>query len=316
MISRADFRSMADLGRLLAHQLWRVPADVALVAAVPDSGRVPAAFLGLQIGRPVVDLDDLLDDLLGGAPAGAPPGGPERGRVLLVDDTCLTGRTMAAARARLAAARPGLAVTSLAAYVRPEAAGAVELALETVPGPVVCEWSLFRAWTGKACFDLDGILCGDCPAEDDDDGPRYRRFLETAPPLVVPRGRLRRIVTARLERYRPETEAWLERHGIAWDALDMLDLPSEAERRRLRPQARFKAAAFLADAEAALFVESESWQAREIAALAGGRPVFDYQARRALDAGLVAGHGLQRRVRRRLLGLGRDVSRRLLGRPA
>ena len=99
----------------------------------------------------------------------------------------------------------------------------------------------------------------------------------------MPRRRLRTIVTARLERYRPETEAWLARAGIAYDRLVMLDLATDAERRRTRPQGRFKAAVFAADAGAALFVESESWQAREIARAAGGKAVFDYQARVMLD---------------------------------
>ena len=304
MVSLADFRSVADMSRLVTRNLWRIPGDVRVVAAVPESGRVPAAIVALQTGRPLVDLDALV-------------GTPTEGRALVVDDVCLTGRTMRAARARLAEARPGLAVTSLAVYARPEAAGAVDLALETVEGPLVLEWSLLRAWGSRACLDLDGVLCGDCPAADDDDGERYRKFLETAPALVAPRGRIRRIVTARLERYRPETEAWLAARGIRWDALDMLDLPSEAERRRLRPQARFKAQAFLADPEAALFVESESWQAREIAALSGGKPVFDFETGTALDAASVAGPrpGLARRAGRRLGGLG-QAAMRLLGGPA
>jgi hypothetical protein len=270
--------------------LWRLPGEVALIAAIPESGRLAAAFLGLQIGRPVTDLPALL--------AGAAPAG----RVLLVDDVCRSGATMAAARAQLAARFPGLPVTRLAVFCRAGAEAAVDLALAPAPAALVCEWSLFRSpLLARASFDLDGVLCADCPAELDDDGPGYRRFLATAAPQVVPKGPLRRIVTARLEKYRPETEAWLARHGIVCETLVMLDLPSDAERRRLRPQARFKAEAYRGDPGSVLFVESESWQAREIARRAGGKAVFDYQTRRLLDAAAVpAPPGPARRLAGRL----------------
>lgn len=293
MVAAADFRSVGDLAATIAHNLWRLPADVAAVAGIPESGRLPAAFLALQAGRPLLDLDALL--------AGPPP--DRAGSLLLVDDLVLTGATMAAARARLADRHPGLAVHRLAAFVRPGAEAAVDLALAPAPADPVLEWSLFRGpLVGRTCFDLDGIFCGDCPAAEDDDGPRYRAFLAAATPQAVPRGRLRTLVTARLEKYRPETEAWLARHGIAYGRLEMLGLATEAERRRTRPQGRFKASVFAADPGAALFVESESWQAREIAR-AAGKPVFDYQGRTLLDPALLqaaapAGGGLRARLRR------------------
>jgi hypothetical protein len=302
MVAVTDFRTVADLSRTIAHNLWRLP-DVAQVVAIPESGRLPAAFLALQAGRPMLDLEILLA-----------PGTEPKGPVLLVDDVALSGATMTAARARVADRHPGLAVHRLAVFCRPEAEAAVDLAFAAAPPDPLFEWSLFRsAVLERTCFDLDGILCGDCPAEDDDDGARYRRFLETATPQVVPRGRLRTIVTARLEKYRPETEAWLMRAGIAYERLIMLGLDSEAERRRTRPQGRFKAEVYAADSGAALFVESESWQAREIARAAGGKPVFDYQARAMLDRETLAEPGLGRRLRRRAAGLGRRVARRLAG---
>ena len=130
-------------------------------------------------------------------------------------------------------------------------------------------------------------------------------------PQVVPRHRLHSVVTARLEKYRPETEAWLARHGIACDRLVMLEGMTDAERRRTRPQGRFKAAAFVADAGAALFVESESWQAREIARGAGGKAVFDYQSRALMTREALAERSLPHRLRRRLTGLGHRVAARL-----
>lgn len=301
MVAVTDFRTVAELARVVSHNLWRLPA-VARVVAIPESGRLPAALIGLQTGLPVADLESVL------APGAATPDGP----VLLVDDACLTGATMRAARERLAARHPGLAAHRLAVFCRPEAEAAVDMWLAAAPPDPVFEWSLFRSpLMARTCFDLDGILCGDCPAEDDDDGPRYRRFLAAATPQVVPRHPVRTIVTARLERYRPETEAWLAKAGIVYDRLVMLELATDAERRRTRPQGRFKAAAYVADEGAALFVESESWQAREIARAAAGKAVFDYQGRALLTRDTLAERSLPRRLRARVLGLGRRVARRL-----
>lgn len=304
MVAVKDFRSVADLARTISHNLWRLPDGIDRVVAIPESGILPATLVGLQTGRPVVQLEALL------APAAPAPAGP----VLLVDDTALTGATMADAADRLAARHPGIVLHRLAVFAHDGAAGAVDLALGAAPAEPVFEWSLFRAPVlAQTAFDLDGVLCGDCPAEDDDDGPRYRRFLETARPQAVPSGPVRSIVTARLEKYRPETEAWLARQGIVYDRLVMLDRVSDAERRRTRPQGRFKAEVYAADPQAILFVESEAWQAREIARLCGGKAVFDYQSRAMLDAETLAARSLTRRLRRRVTGLGGRLARRLPG---
>lgn len=296
MVAVSDFRTVAELARVVSHNLWRLPGDFSVVAAIPESGRLPAALVGLQTGRAVRDLAELL------APGAAAP----EGAVLLVDDVCLTGATMAAARERLVGCYPGVLVHRLAVYCRSGSEAAVDLSFARAPADPVFEWSLFRSpVVERSMFDLDGILCGDCPAEDDDDGERYRRFLETATPQAVPRGPVHSIVTARLEAWRPETEAWLADHDIAYGRLVMLDLASDSERRRTRPQGRFKAAAYAADPGAVLFVESETWQAREIARGAPGKAVFDYQARVMLDGGTLEARSLPRRLRRRVAGLGR-----------
>lgn len=301
----SDFRSTADLARIVGQGLWRLPGGIALVVAVPEGGRLPAALIGLGTGLPVTGLEAVT------TPGAASPAGP----VLLVADVCLTGATMAAARDRLAERHPGLAIHRLAAFCRPEAAGggAVDIALAEAGPGAAFEWSLLRSpLVGRMCFDLDGILCADCPPEDDDDGPRYRRFLQTAAPQLRPAGRLRAIVTARLEKYRPETEAWLARHGIACDRLVMLEGITDAERRRTRPQAPFKAAAYAADEGALLFLESESWQAQGIARAAGGKPVFDYEAGRLLPGLRPAPPAaLTGRLRRRAARLTRRLADRL-----
>ncbi len=68
-------------------------------------------------------------------------------------------------------------------------------------------------------LDFDGILCQDCQPWQDDDGDNYVQWMKTATPLYVPRRtEVPLIVTARLNKYRAITQAWLDRHKFVSSA--------------------------------------------------------------------------------------------------
>lgn len=300
MNSVAEFRSVADMSRCIALNLWRVPETIDRVVAVPQAGMLPAAFLGLQICRPVADLDWFLE-----------ADKPKSAHVLVVDDIYRTGATIKSARERIAAKFPHLQLTTLAVYSQPGARGAVDIVLEHTESDLLLEWSLFRSpIMAKACLDMDGILCVDATKDQDDDGVNYRDFLINTPRHVFPRGPIHRIVTSRLEKYRAETEAWLARHGIEYRILTMLDWESEAERRRLRPQGRFKAEVFRSDPDAILFVESDTWQAQEIAHAVPEKVVFDYRTRTLFDSENLKQASLEYQVRKSLQSRARRIQSR------
>jgi hypothetical protein len=88
------------------------------------------------------------------------------------------------------------------------------------------EWNLMRgvcSSTGKAAFDMDGVLCEDWSYEKTD----YEAHLENANPYMIPPYHIEYIITARFEKHRPKTEAWLERWGVKYSKLVMRD---EAQR--------------------------------------------------------------------------------------
>ena len=89
-----------------------------------------------------------------------------------------------------------------------------------------------------------------------------------AKPRFIPKHELGLIATSRLEKYRKETEKWLNEHGIRHEALIMLDLPSAKERRRLNIHGDFKARVFK-ESDKILFIESEPAQPERIALLSG-----------------------------------------------
>ncbi len=122
-----------------------------------------------------------------------------------------------------------------------------------------------------ACMDVDGVLCRDPRPDENDDGDAYGRFLEDVPMRLVPNVEVGRLVTARLERYRPSTEAWLALAGVRYCELVMYQGTAE-ERRSRRDHGLFKADVY-AHSKALLFVESSLVQAVTIAS-AAGKPVF------------------------------------------
>jgi hypothetical protein len=107
--------------------------------------------------------------------------------------------------------------------------------------------------------DLDGIFCPDIFAEDDDDGPRYLAAIRRALPIQRPNRRpIPLIVTARLEKYRAETEVWLRRVGIRWQRLIMGPWETLRQRNQGWPEnvVRLTCEAYLASG-LKLFVESD-----------------------------------------------------------
>jgi hypothetical protein len=101
------------------------------------------------------------------------------------------------------------------------------------------------------------------------DGARYLEFLKNAPLLNAPCHKINSIVTSRLEKYRPHTVDWLERHGIQYGNLFMLNLDTLEERRRHNAGAEFKARIYKERKDCMLFIESDIDEAMTIRALSG-----------------------------------------------
>jgi hypoxanthine phosphoribosyltransferase len=266
------FRSIADLNTDILQNLHRIPADIDVVIGVPRSGLLPATLIAMAFNLPLADVEGFAQGRLLGAGRTKRHAGLDRGvsdlrNVLLVDDSVLTGKSMAAARTQVVAARPNAHVTTLAVYGADGWSGA-DIICAVVEHPRVFQWNVMHHKVlAMACVDIDGILCADPTSAENDDGARYRQFLASANALHRPTRPVHAVVTSRLEKYRPETEAWLAANDVTYDHLIMLDLESAAERRRSSAHGAFKAA-YYRSSPAKLFIESELGQACEIAAIA------------------------------------------------
>jgi len=308
-----NYRSIGDLSLLISKNLHKVPHDVELVVGIPRSGMLVASIIALKWNLPLTDLASFLGNqpLKKGSSRSYKMNhllhAQDARRILLVDDSISSGAAMDEARQQLDAyVAGGGHVTTLVAYAEAKTRQRVDVHFETLAQPRMFEWNLMHhPRLAEACLDIDGVLCVDPTMEQNDDGPRYLDFVSTAAPLVLPTIKVKHIVTSRLEKYRPQTEAWLRQHGVQYEQLHMLDLPTAEERRRLNMHHKFKARIYAADPAATLFVESERRQAIEILR-AANKPVFCtedsqmYLPGASLGAMKAASEQLTVRIRRKL----------------
>lgn len=214
------YRTYEQFHRDIACWLPHVP-QVSAVAGVPRSG-VLAAFMISQLRHiPLVPLESLT----GNWPAYRPkcsrrlyqPGGP----VLVIDDTCSRGTTKAEVRKFIT--REDVLWGAVYATDNALQNKLVDVAGYRITTPYhAFSWNLLRdGITGTMAVDFDGVLCPDWTGGPHDCGPEYVQWLETVPVMCKPDRPVRAIITARLERFRPQTEAWLKKHGIEYGDLLM-----------------------------------------------------------------------------------------------
>lgn len=255
-----------------------LPADTVAIVGVPRSGLIAASIIATQLHLPLYQIFG--NEL-------SPLGFGSRGRfdipngtLVVVDDTVYSGSAIG--RVRLAMA--GKPTLFTAVYVNPQATRSVDLFARVLPSPHLLEWNMMNngPWAGLSAnpiyrggvaTDMDGIICHDSDVPDADDGPgleRYRQWLINAKPRWLPRAQpTRLIITARLEKFREETEAWLKRWRINVDRLIMHPADKASHRGNV---AAWKAGHYAAS-NCGFFVESEPWQAAEIYRLTD-RPVI------------------------------------------
>lgn len=257
-----------------------IPSDVQAIVGVARSGITPASMIATLLHLPLLAIRQTKSDVievgngwrLGGSThidtrAGA--------KVAIVDDTVMTGNSLRAIKDVVQSQFPNHVTCAI--YVNPLAKRKPDIWVHDLGWPHVLEWNVFNSvLSPNIAMDFDGILCDDCPPGADDDGTRYSEWMATARPKYLPRKSVvPMIVTARIEKYRGITEAWLARHGVRTHALIMH--PAKNLRQRQRDDiAAFKAHHYGEWAKKykpipppLMFIESEDWQAKRINELTG-----------------------------------------------
>jgi len=276
------YKSIADLARTVAASIHRLPSDTDLIVGVPRSGMLAGSMIALHLNCKLTDVNSfcanapLTTGRTRSAHGAALQHAWDAKHVVVVDDSASSGGSMEAVRRQLAACGYDGRVSYGVVYAGENSPVQLDFFFEKTVFPRVFQWNLFHRKEAEFyCVDIDGVLCIDPTAQENDDGPRYKTFIEAALPLAPCSYRIGHLVTSRLEKYRSLTERWLKSRGIEYGVLHMLDLPTAAERRRLGAHGSFKASVYAAQRNSILFIESETAQSIEIARRAG-KHVLDY----------------------------------------
>jgi uncharacterized HAD superfamily protein/adenine/guanine phosphoribosyltransferase-like PRPP-binding protein len=285
-----NYRSLRDLTQDLL--TWELPTDIEVFVGIPRSGLLVANLLSLQRNLPFTDLAGFVEGRMLGVGSTKTVDGDMGNylrrprRILIVDDSCSSGREMRQAREKVAAASPHHHVCFAAVYVNAGAEREVDLYRMLLPRPRVFEWNLMHTREGThGCWDIDGVLCRDPTGDENDDGSRYAKFISEVPLRIRPTLPLGWIVTSRLEKYRCLTEDWLARNRVSCGHLVMLDLPDKSARQAAGCHASFKARVYR-NTPAQLFVESSRCQAADIARLSG-KYVICFETQECISPGIL-----------------------------
>ena len=270
MKHRMHYRTVDDMSQVILRNISKIPADVDLVVGIPRSGLLAATMIALYLNRPLADLHGLSEGRLlangkrtirGSGKAAV----SDARRILVVDDCVSQGTELKRAKDLIGQLGLSGRSTFLTVFSFPEHPDLADITLSVIPRPMCFQWSFMHTPELEMyCLDIDGVVCRDATGEEDDDGVNYRKFLRDATPLFVPTARVGSLVTARLEKYRSQTEEWLDRNGVMYNNLVMLDLSDKAARRGNGIVADFKAQVYR-ESGSLLFIESSPGLAAEIA---------------------------------------------------
>ena len=191
--------------------------------------------------------------------------------LLLIDDTTWSGRAMLAAAGSLRN-RP-----NIRAAVYAHASAHVDYCGTLCEADFVVEWNLFNnaglmrghaaieACRGGVALDMDGVICEEPPINDHQDLNGHMHWLTIAKPLHLPLGSpVKLICSGRLEGWRSQTMAWLDRLGVRVDRL-LLDPARTVQERDLFPSVAARKGSEFRDSDCTLFVESDRRQCSIIA---------------------------------------------------
>lgn len=253
------------------HVIRQLPFDV--VVHVPRSGTIPASLIATYLIKPFCSVDEFCAGIVPTRKAEY----TSLTRVLLVDDSLRTGAQMAAAVDRIKQSGRATRIETLAVYSTRPVSPPVDKRImdpslylhEHSDDYYIFPWFMWK--TGrlrKAMVDIDGVLCRDCLPAEDDDGAEYAKFLATAEPRFKPyQCQIGTLVTGRLEKYRPQTQDWLQRHGIEYRQIIMGPWKNQQQRRE-HGAGRWKAEIYR-NSPAPLFIESSAKEAAIIHEVSG-----------------------------------------------
>jgi len=264
------FFSMEDAFLLSQNMIRKLSScEIDVVIGIPRSGLMVASLVALKLGKPLSTPDTFIE---GKVWRSKKIDGKEKPvNVLLIEDVVHQGRALAESLEALKQYQASLKITKAALLVYSQTKHLVDIYEEVIGTHTMLEWAfLHHRLSLNTAFDLEGVLCEKVPEGCDDHEEKYARWIKDAKAYLIPVYEVDCIVSSRLEKYRPETEAWLKKNGVKYKELILWDVPSNKDRKNLFSKYKID---ILTRLQPKLYIESSNevskdiWQATKIPVL-------------------------------------------------
>ena len=270
-----NYRDYNYINALIFNNLYRLPQDVDAVVGIPRSGMLTAAMIAEFRSLPMTDIFSFVSGIETSFinSKGSLSKQFDNNKVkhiLLVDDTVGTGDTIKNAVNLIKSKFKHMEITTFCVFVEPVSKDMVDIYCEEMEYQFT-PYSILKRAARYACVDMDGVLTEEVPPEYDTDDDRYVEFLRNQRPMFIPETKIGAIVTGRLTKYGDVTKEWLDKHGIEYGNLVMLDLPSKSRRNEINV-GEFKGYVY-SKSNSELFIESNLFEAQTIRRYSN-KPVF------------------------------------------
>lgn len=227
---------------------------------------IPATQIAMRFNLPFTDLHSFLNNNGRFYPSREGQQYSDRTNakgILLVDDSVWSGNSIKTAIQEIAI-HPLLNALPLQVFAIYGNPNSNEVLSQLMLGsPRIFEWNWTRnAYLQETMLDLDGIFCDDPNPARTRERDYYDEWVSNPVPKHLTTQRVRAIISARLEEYRPQTESWLARYKIEYQELQLLDC-TEEERHYGNLHAEHKVKWF-SNSNSSLFIESDLTQAQYI----------------------------------------------------
>ena len=262
------FITYDDLSKDIQKHINFIAGDIDMVVGIPRSGMIPAYIIAFMKNLKVCSLNEFISGTYNIKYGYRKINDNPIKNVLIVDDSILSGRALNDAKTLLKESKIDKKFNLIycCIYATSKMISNIDRYAELVRPPRLFQWNyLNHPHSVHWCYDIDGVLCEDPDESVNDDGDKYRNFILNAPLLFKPKYKIGALVTSRLEKYRKETEEWAQKHGIEYNHLIMLDLPSQEDRIKLKAHTKTKIDFYSKNPNMNLFIESNRKQAEEIA---------------------------------------------------
>jgi len=218
-----NFISYKQLNEWSLELIKQIPNKYDLIVGIPRSGLAFASMVATKFGKPLTVPDSYWMWK-------SPLPNPGINNILICDDAISSGNQMNIAINMMKIKYPGANIET--AVVIKHEQSVVNYFHSLICDPKMFEWNIAHVKQGRLACDIDGVLCPDLPVgfEEEEHPKEYESHINNAIPQFVPQYVIDVVVSCRVERWRKDTEVWLQKSGIKYEQLKLWNINNPSDR--------------------------------------------------------------------------------------